>query len=141
MRIYFTGSTRGGRDDWSIYKQIIAVLSEYGTVLTEHIGNSTLSISGEDLADRYVHDRDLAWLRSCDWLIAEVTRSSLGVGYEIGKASEWGKQILCFHRSAVTPKLSAMIAGCPELTVYSYETIEDVRRVVAQHLKIENRTA
>ena len=135
MRIYFAGSIRGGREDWSIYTEIIRVLSEYGSVLTEHIGDSALSVSGEEHADRYVHDRDLEWLKSCDWLVAEVTRPSLGVGYEIGKASEWGKQILCFYRSAVTPNLSAMIGGCPDVTVYSYETIEDVRRLLAQHLK------
>ena len=45
MRIYFAGSIRGGRDDWSIYTEIIAVLSEYLTVLTEHIGDSTLSVN------------------------------------------------------------------------------------------------
>ena len=30
-----------------------------GTVLTEHIGDPTLSVTGEEYADRYVHDRDL----------------------------------------------------------------------------------
>jgi hypothetical protein len=123
MRIYFAGAIRGGRDDWSIYTQIIALLGEYGIVLTEHIGDSTLSVTGEEFADRYIHDRDLTWLRSCDWLVAEVTRPSLGVGYEIGKASEWGKQIICLYRSAVTPNLSAMIGGCPDLAVYAYETL------------------
>ena len=137
MKIYFAGSIRGGRDDWSIYKQIITVLGAYGTVMTEHIADSELSISGEELEDRYVHDRDLAWLRSCDWLVAEVTRPSLGVGYEIGKASEWGKPILCLYRPAVTKSLSAMIGGCPEATVYPYETIEDVRRLLAQHLELQ----
>src|SRR5262245_9060736 len=135
MRIYFAGSIRSGRDDWSIYADIVTLLKEYGTVFTEHIGDSTISISGEEFEDRYVHDRDLEWLRSCDWLIAEVTRPSLGVGYEIGKASEWGKRILCFYRPAVTQSLSAMIGGCPDATVYSYETVEDVGRVLAQHLK------
>jgi hypothetical protein len=134
MRIYFAGAIRGGRDDWSIYNEIIGLLGEYGTVLTEHIGDSMLSATGEDQPDTYIHDRDLEWLRSCDWLIAEVTRPSLGVGYEIGKASEWGKQILCFYRPAVTQSLSAMIGGCPNASVYPYETIEDVRKALAQHL-------
>ncbi len=111
MRIYFAGSIRGGRDDWFIYKQIIASLSQYGAVLTEHIGEPELSVTGEDLPDTEIHDRDLEWLKSCDYLVAEVTRPSLGVGYEIGKATEWGVKVLCVYRPAVTPSLSAMIAG------------------------------
>lgn len=64
MRIYFAGSIRGGREDCSIYTEIIAVLSEYGTVLTEHVGDPAVSVTGEEDAVSYVHDRDLAWLRS-----------------------------------------------------------------------------
>ena len=112
MRIYFAGSIRGGRNDWAIYKDIISALSTYGTVVTEHIGNSELSITGEDRPDKVIHDRDLNWLRSCDLLVAEVTTPSLGVGYEIGKATEWGMRVLCLYRPSVTPSPSAMIAGC-----------------------------
>ena len=111
LRIYFAGSIRGGSYDWSIYREIIALLGEYGTVLTEHVGTSEISVTGEDLPDKFIHDRDLGWLQSCDYLIAEVTRPSLGVGYEIAKASEWGKRVLCIFRPSVTPSLSAMIAG------------------------------
>jgi hypothetical protein len=127
MRIYFAGSIRGGRDDWQLYKQIIELLQEYGEVLTEHIGDSELSIIGEDLSDKYIHDRDLSWLRSCDYLVAEVTRPSLGVGFEIGKATEWGKRVLCIYRASVTPNLSAMIAGCGLVELHRYESVEELR--------------
>jgi 2'-deoxynucleoside 5'-phosphate N-hydrolase len=42
MKIYFAGSIRGGRDDWSLYLEIIERLKEYGEILTEHIGSSEL---------------------------------------------------------------------------------------------------
>lgn len=132
MRIYFAGSIRGGRDDWTIYKEIVASLSKYGTVLTEHIGESELSITGEDLPDREIHDRDLAWLRSCDLLVAEVTRPSLGVGYEIGKATEWGLKVLCVYRPSVTPSLSAMIAGS-NATVRQYNNPSELSTFFAEH--------
>lgn len=132
MRIYFAGSIRGGRDDWTIYKEIVASLSKYGTVLTEHIGESELSIKGEDLPDREIHDRDLAWLRSCDLLVAEVTRPSLGVGYEIGKATEWGLKVLCVYRPSVTPSLSAMIAGS-NATVRQYNNPSELSTFFAEH--------
>ena len=93
MRIYFAGAIRGGREDWLLYRNIIKLLETYGTVLTEHVGNSDLEITGENLSDKHIHDRDLNWLMSCDCLVAEVTRPSLGGGYEIGKATEWRKRV------------------------------------------------
>jgi hypothetical protein len=132
MRIYFAGAIRGGREDWLLYRNIIKLLETYGTVLTEHVGNSDLEITGEDLSDTHIHDRDLNWLRSCDCLVAEVTRPSLGVGYEIGKATEWGKRVICLYRSSVTPSLSAMIAGGDGVTVYTYERVDELKSVFTE---------
>jgi 2'-deoxynucleoside 5'-phosphate N-hydrolase len=125
VRIYFAGSIRSGRDDWALYRDIIRVLGEYGTVLTEHIGNSELEITGEDLPDREIHDRDLSWLKSSDYLVAEVTTPSLGVGYEIAKAAEWGMPVLCLFRDSGR-RLSAMIAGSPAVQVFTYVDIRDL---------------
>jgi hypothetical protein len=91
MNIYFAASIRGGRDDWASYLEIVKQLREYGNALTEHVGDVELSAVGEDIGDHKIHDRDLGWLREADYLVAEVTTPSLGVGYEIGKATEWGK--------------------------------------------------
>jgi len=133
MKIYFAGSIRGGRDDWYLYREIIGLLAGYGDVLTEHIGNSELAITGENLPDKDIYDRDRDWLKSCDYLVAEVTRPSLGVGFEIGKATEWGKRVLCLYRPTITPSLSAMIAGCEGVTLQAYEEIEELRLVFANH--------
>lgn len=90
MKLYFAGSIRGGRDDHALYLEIIERLREYGEVLTEHVGLADLSAEGEGGEDCAIHDRDLQWLKDADCLVAEVTTPSLGVGYEIGKATEWG---------------------------------------------------
>jgi hypothetical protein len=132
MRIYFAGAIRGGREDWLLYRNIIKLLETYGTVLTEHVGNSDLEITGENLSDKHIHDRDLNWLMSCDCLVAEVTRPSLGVGYEIGKATEWRKRVICLYRSSVTPSLSAMIAGGDGVRVYTYERVDELKSVFTQ---------
>jgi nucleoside 2-deoxyribosyltransferase len=130
-KIYFAGAIRGGRDDWAFYHGIVQLLGQYGTVLTEHVGNSELAITGEDLPDREVHDRDLAWLRESDCLLAEVTTPSLGVGYEIGKATEWGKAVLCLFRTGPERKLSAMIAGSDGVTVAAYNDLSEASRIIA----------
>lgn len=39
--------------------------------------NPDLTVSGESNDDRWIHDRDLVWLREADCLVAEVTTPSL----------------------------------------------------------------
>lgn len=86
MEIYFAGSIRGGREDVDLYLGIIKHLQNYGHVLTEHIGNKSISIMGEDgISDTQIHNRDMKWLSKSQVVVAEVTKASLGVGYEIGR--------------------------------------------------------
>lgn len=135
MKIYFAGSIRGGREDAVLYLQIIEYLKTFGEVLTEHIGDQNLSDLGNDGPnDKYIHDRDLAWLQSADILIAEVTTVSMGVGYEIGRAVETGKKVLCLFRSASGKNLSAMIAGCNDLTLCNYSDLEEAKKGILSFL-------
>ena len=46
MRIYFCGSIRGGRQDAELYARLITMLKGYGTVLTEHVGDTSLTEKG-----------------------------------------------------------------------------------------------
>ncbi len=130
MKIYFSGSVSGGREDVGLYRQIILQLKQHGLVLTEHIGDERLDARGEPgLSDVEIHDRDLAWLRQADCLVAEVTTPSLGVGYEIGKATEWGKSVLCLFRTESGSTLSPMIAGSNGAVVRKYRNIEDLKEI------------
>ena len=132
MKIYFAGAIRGGRDDQHLYFEIVRQLSAYGRVLTEHVGDSGLSGLGEDGSDREIHDRDIAWLREVDCLVAEVTTPSLGVGYEVGRASEWGKPVLCLFRRSSGRALSAMIAGSDALTLREYESAAELGEIFGE---------
>jgi nucleoside 2-deoxyribosyltransferase len=123
VTIYFAASISGGRGDQAIYSQIIQLLRGHGTVLTEHFGDPNLTAAGESLTDAAIHDRDIAWLRQADVLVAEVTTPSLGVGYEIGRAIEWGKRVVCLYRSSEGRRLSGMIAGCDAIEVHRYTDV------------------
>jgi nucleoside 2-deoxyribosyltransferase len=136
MKIYFAGSIRGGRRDVSFYQSIISCLSSFGDVLTEHVGDASLSEKGDDgLDDRWIHDRDMTWLLSCDLLVAEVSVPSLGVGYELGQAVALKKPVLCLYRTGSDRSLSAMIAGSPSIQTAEYGSIEDVQRILADFTK------
>ena len=135
MKIYFAGSIRGGREDADLYEEIIDYLKEYGEVLTEHIGKKDMHKMGEKhMSDREIHDRDMDWLDESDCIVAEVTVVSLGVGYEIGRAVEKGKKILCLYRPQEGKRLSAMISGSQEVTNAEYRTLDEAKDVIMQFL-------
>lgn len=129
MKIYFAGAIRGGRGDAALYLQIVESLREYGEVLTEHVADEKVTEFGEANDDPWIHDRDFIWLKEADCLVAEVTTPSLGVGYEIGKFTEWGRHVLCLHRPGNNRMLSALIAGNPQLVVRNYQRAADVKEI------------
>ena len=136
MNIYFAASIRGGRDDQEIYKQIIELLRSYGTVLTEHFGNKDINAAtgtGKDVEAIYKQDMD--WVTMADIVVAEVTQPSLGVGYEIGRAEDMGKKILCLYRETPDRSLSAMIAGNKKLHIKTYASIKDVQSIFQEFLR------
>lgn len=130
MKIYFAGSIRGGRQDKDIYLEIIKMLGEYGTVLTEHIGDQTLTHHGEQgVTDQYIYERDLSWLLQADAVVAEVSVPSLGVGYEIGRI-EGQKPVLCLYRENSERKLSVMLGGNKNVKVAKYKKLTEARKII-----------
>lgn len=136
MKIYFAGAIRAGRNDAKIYAAMIAWLQSFGEVLTEHVGDTSLSAQGNDgPGDRYIHDRDMAWLESCDLVVAEVTIPSLGVGYELGRAVAMGKPVLCLRRKTEEKRLSAMIAGSPGIQTAEYSSLSNAETIMERFLR------
>jgi nucleoside 2-deoxyribosyltransferase len=137
MKIYFAGSIRGGREHAQLYRELITVLTRLGTVLTEHVGDP-LSAAGETRDDRAIYERDMRWLESADVMIAEVSTPSLGVGFEISRAVQMGKKILCLHRSGEGRRTSAMIAGCPGVTLIEYKTLDEAEEAMKRFVISED---
>lgn len=130
MKIYFAGSIRGGRQDKELYLEIINLLKNYGEVLTEHIGNQHLTDQGEKgITDEEIYSRDMEWLRSSDVIVAEVTTTSLGVGYEIAYGETLGKKVVCLYREVEGKRLSGMLNGNKNLIIKIYKTIEDLPEI------------
>ena len=130
------GQLGGGRDDRELYLAMIQELKKYGTVLTEHIGDESLTDKGENRSSQEIFERDMEWVREADVIVAEVTTPSLGVGYEIGQAEAMHKPVLCFYRKLEGKSLSAMIAGNPYVKVQEYFTIEDIKSLLETSLNV-----
>ncbi|TSA37673.1 MAG: nucleoside 2-deoxyribosyltransferase [Porphyromonadaceae bacterium] len=134
MKIYFCGSIRGGRNDAQVYHDLIKYLKTFGTVLTERIGHLDL-VDEREIPPCQIHDRDITWLKSCDVIIAEVTTPSLGVGYELGRAVEMGKPILCLYRKNEDKILSGMISGSHGIVTVVYEGLDEAKRWIESFIK------
>jgi nucleoside 2-deoxyribosyltransferase len=116
-----------------VYELIRKLLAQHGTVLTEHVADSSLTNAGEqDKTDEFICERDKSWIREADIVVAEVTNPSLGVGWEIAYAEGLEKPVICLFWSQSENRLSAMIAGNKYLTVFRYETLEQVEAFFAE---------
>lgn len=127
LKIYFAGSIRGGRQDKDLYKEIIILLSKFGTVLTEHIGFVDLADAGENIPAAEIFNRDINWLKESDVVVAEVTQPSLGVGYEVATAELIGKKLLCIYRNG--EKLSPMVRGNKNILVKEYVELVELDKI------------
>ena len=129
-KVYFAGSIRGGRADAELYKRIIKFIQRNHVVLTEHVGDLSLSKT-ESLKNRDVaiYEQDTAWLRESDIVIAECTTPSLGVGYELAYAQAHGIPVHIFYdRSRTT--LSAMLSGNKYFKIHPYSSEEEIYPII-----------
>ena len=136
MNIYFACSITGGREFESTYQSMVRALAEAGhEVPTAHLAESGIPALEALIAPSEVYARDVAWIRNCDVLIAEVSVPSHGVGYEIGFALGLGKRVLAVHRE--DRRVSKMITGNPDpnLTVLCYQTVEEAIQQIGKFLQ------
>lgn len=134
-KVYFAGSIRGGRDFVDSYFEIIEYLKTNFIVLTEHLGDKNLNCSGEvQRSDEDIYNRDCAWICEADFIIAEVSNPSLGVGYEIGYAEKLAKPILCLYKDN-DKRISAMINGNKNLDVHAYNNLEGAKKLIDDFVK------
>ncbi|MDP2789360.1 MAG: nucleoside 2-deoxyribosyltransferase [bacterium] len=136
IKIFFAGAIRGGRINQSQYVGIAEILKQYGTVLSEHVADESLSEYGEtDIEKEEIHDRELDALEKSDLVVAEVTTPSLGVGYLISQAINLNKKVIALYNGEDALKLSAMIKGDENVKVYLYKTEKDIEKILASELK------
>jgi hypothetical protein len=137
VRIYFSGSIAGGREQQPIYQYVVHRLKSLGhTVLTEHVADPGLTGPEPNVPAREVYRRDIDWLEQADAVIADISTPSLGVGYEIGYALERGTPTLCIYRDGLF--VSKMITGnpSPHLTIAAYRDTSELDRHIDAFLEV-----
>ena len=140
MKIYFAGSIRGGEPDREWFQQLITYIKQYAHVMTEHSFDFSYDeeIKKDDV---WIYTTDMGWLRESDALIAEVTAPSLGVGYEIAKAEEWGIPVLMLYRDSPNRAPSAMLNGNKNLPMITYNEKKEALEAINEFIKEIRRGA
>jgi 2'-deoxynucleoside 5'-phosphate N-hydrolase len=134
MKVYFAGSIRGGEPDREWFQQLIHYIKQYAQVMTEHSFDFSYDeeIKKDDV---WIYTTDMGWLRESDALIAEVTAPSLGVGYEIAKAEEWGIPVLMLYRDSPNRAPSAMLNGNKNLPMITYNEKKEALDAINDFIK------
>ncbi|MFH2102294.1 MAG: nucleoside 2-deoxyribosyltransferase [Chloroflexota bacterium] len=126
MNIYFACAITAGRQFEPVYQAIVRVLLADGhQIPTAHLADSGITALEATVSPRDVYERDVAWIRECDALVAEVSVPSHGVGYEIGYALSLEKPVLCVHQDGHA--ISKMISGNPhsKLRIQAYRQVDE----------------
>ena len=116
MQIYLACTVRGDRSAVAGLRTLVASLERSGhTVLTKHLLDDNVDGAESALTERAVYERDIAWLETCDVLIADGTGSSFGVGFEVGyvlgRSDRTGQQVVLLYRADRRDQISRLIVG------------------------------
>jgi 2'-deoxynucleoside 5'-phosphate N-hydrolase len=136
MKVYFSCSLTGGRQDQPVYAALVDHLAGQGhDVLTAHLASSAVMEEEAVVDPVAVYQRDTAWVEACEVMIAEVSTPSHGVGYEIAYALDRQKPVLCCYRAGT--RVSKMILGntAPQITVKAYHDEAEALQIVDRFLK------
>jgi nucleoside 2-deoxyribosyltransferase len=83
-----------------------------------------------------VYHRDIEQVRLSDFIIAEVSSPSLGVGMEIMLAIDLVKPVIMFHNSSAE-QISKMALGADGKVLFEYSSMKEVERVL-RSMNLEN---
>lgn len=111
---------------------LAAVEARGHCVPSRHVAEAGAMGRDAELSDARIAARDLAWLASCEAVIAEVSTPSHGVGVELHAASVAALPILALARRGL--RVSRLLAGLPRVQLAPYDDVEHAVVLVIEFL-------
>lgn len=158
-KVYFSTSIRGGQRRGRFLRQCVKYIQLLGAeVLSENVvaetqserntifhKNTGISLQDASFPWKTIRRINIDWVDQADYLIAEVTAPSLGVGMEIQRALDKPKmglnftKILCLCQADIVEKdgLSWMIKGAEAkkengFQLVSYRSFDNIKKIIAK---------
>ena len=117
------------------YVHILSSLKQGGfEVFSDLLADRSVLTMDQHKAARRIFARDMKNLAECDLVVAEVTNTSFGVGFELCHALHLGKRVLClYHRDG---HVSRIIKGIsmPGLIIREYGDTLQLNRFLNEFL-------
>jgi nucleoside 2-deoxyribosyltransferase len=134
MKIYFGFTVAGDRSSIEIARRVVELLEDTGhEVLTRHLVSDNAWQLDRLISPQQVYERDMRWLKQCDVLVAEVSGSSFGLGFETGYLlGATAKKAVLFYKRDVEKRISLLITGNtnPQCLVVPYTDVAEVEAFV-----------
>lgn len=135
MKVYFSCSITGGRNEEKVYSAIVqAMLSAGFEVPTAHLSTPEVMQMEKVVDPVDIFTRDMRWLEESDAIVAEVTTPPHGVGYEVAQALWLNKPVFCLYQRG--KRVSKILTGNthPSLTLSSYDEPDEAVKQVLGYL-------
>ena len=140
MKIYFGFTVAGDRSSITTARVIVGMLEAIGhVVLTKHLVEDDAWEKDRLFTAQQVYQRDLRWLTECDCLMAEVSGSSFGLGFETGYLlGATDKDAVLFYRRDVEKRISLLITGNahPRCTLVPYSDVKEIEAFIASRMAL-----
>lgn len=132
MKIYFSAAISAGRERQPLYARMVEFMQAQGhDVLSAHVAHAEVLHAEAQRTAQEIYTRDMQMVAACEVMIAEVSRPSLGVGYEIAAALQLQRPVLCLCEKEIF--LTRMLTGNTNanLKIVFYSLDEEWRSAIA----------
>ncbi|MBI2595450.1 hypothetical protein HYW46_01800 [Candidatus Daviesbacteria bacterium] len=138
LDVYFGCSIQGESGGDGVKKTIIGLIRDLGHhVLSEMFISEDINLRrGRQLQDDEVYADDIYMMHRAKVKVMDVSRISLGVGYEIGWSLAKNERVIGLCEKSRWDHLSKMIKGNtePNFALYSWESEDDVQNILRMEL-------
>lgn len=110
VKIYFSAAISAGRERQPLYARMVEFIFSCGAeVLSAHVARGDVLQAESRLTPGEIFSRDLHMIAACDGMIAEASKPSLGVGFEIATCLQQARPVLCLCEKEIF--LTRMLTG------------------------------
>jgi len=133
MTVYLAAAMTNPSHDLGVIAGLLTCLETEGhAVPTRHVAHQCARERDVCVSDRELAERDLAWLRGSDALVAEVSSPSHGVGIEVASAVQMELPTLILYREGCT--VSRLLLGLQRVESACYRDLDGARRAMRAFL-------
>lgn len=138
MKIYFACSIRGEQGGKEDKEMMVKIMKDLGhNVLSEQFAHFDVAHNqmGE-MSPEEIYTQDIGWVDESDIIVADVSKISTGMGYEIGWELAKGGRVIALCKADKIESISNMLRGCKEknFKLIPWQTEEDVQKILEEEL-------